>query len=138
MFTDYEIEYLKSQPLARLATVSTTGQPDVTPVGFEFDGVYFYIGGRNPVDTRKHKNVRAGNTRVALVVDDLASVNPWNPRGIRIYGEAQLVQREGRFGPGEYMRITPTLSWSWNLGGQLVAPGRYGANRTVHKAPAES
>jgi pyridoxamine 5'-phosphate oxidase family protein len=28
-FTDEELEYLRSQPLARLATVAADGQPDV-------------------------------------------------------------------------------------------------------------
>ena len=44
-FTEDEVAYLKSQPLARLATVDADGQPDVVPVGFEFDGTYFYVGG---------------------------------------------------------------------------------------------
>jgi pyridoxamine 5'-phosphate oxidase family protein len=136
MFTDNEIAYLKSQPLARLATVSITGQPDVVPVGFEFDGKIFYIGGHNPSNTRKYKNVRNGNSKVALVVDDLVSVNPWNPRGIRIYGVAEFVERNGRFGPGEYMRITPTRSWSWNLGDSTVTRGRLTSNRNVNEADA--
>ena len=38
MFTDEEIAYIHSQPLARVATVSPDGQPDVAPVGFEFAG----------------------------------------------------------------------------------------------------
>jgi hypothetical protein len=38
MFTEKEIAYLQSQPLARLATVSVDLQPDAVPVGFEFDG----------------------------------------------------------------------------------------------------
>jgi pyridoxamine 5'-phosphate oxidase family protein len=134
MFTKFEIEYLKSQPLARLATVSDSGQPDVVPVGFEFDGKEFFIGGHNPRNTRKHKNVRDGNTQVALVVDDLASVKPWRPRGIRIYGVAELVERDGRFGPGEYMHIIPTISWSWNLGDQEATPGSFAPNKTVHGA----
>jgi pyridoxamine 5'-phosphate oxidase family protein len=37
-FTEEEIAYLRSQPLARLATLDRDGQPDVVPVGFEFDG----------------------------------------------------------------------------------------------------
>jgi pyridoxamine 5'-phosphate oxidase family protein len=126
MFSQKEIEYLKSQHLARIATLGRDGQPDVTPVGFEFDGQFFYIGGHNPEQTRKFRNVRSGNRKVALVVDDLVTVNPWNARGIRIYGAAELVQREGRFGPGEYLRITPTISWSWNLGDE------HGAHRTEH------
>ncbi len=32
-FTDAEIAYLRSQPLARIATVSPDGQPDASPVG---------------------------------------------------------------------------------------------------------
>jgi pyridoxamine 5'-phosphate oxidase family protein len=44
-FTEDETAYLKSQPLARIATVGPGGQPDVTPVSFEFDGTYFYVGG---------------------------------------------------------------------------------------------
>jgi PPOX class F420-dependent enzyme/OxyR family protein len=82
MFTEQEVTYLKSQHLARIATVSEDQQPDVTPVGFEFDGTFFYVGGRNATQTRKYHNVKTGNSKVALVVDDLASVHPWNPRGI--------------------------------------------------------
>ena len=70
-FTDEEIAYLRSQRLARIATVSQEGQPDVAPVGFEFDGTHFYVGGRDPARTRKFLNVEGGNDRVALVVDDL-------------------------------------------------------------------
>jgi len=115
-FTEEEIAYLRTQRLARIATVSADGQPDAMPVGYQFDGTYFYVGGMNPVKTRKFRNVRGGNTKVALVIDDLVSVNPWTVRGLRIYGNAELlVRQEGQFGPGQYMRITPTVSWSWNL-----------------------
>ena len=47
-FTEEEAAYLQSQPLARIATVGPDGQPDVAPVGFEFDGTYLYVGGRAP------------------------------------------------------------------------------------------
>ena len=117
-FTEEEAAYLRSQPLARIATVGPDGQPDVAPVGFEFDGTYLYVGGRAPERTRKFLNVKAGQAKVALVVDDLVSTDPWTPRGLRVYGSADLIEREGRFGPGAYMRITPEISWSWNLAGQ--------------------
>lgn len=118
-FTEEEIAYLLSQRLARIATVAADGQPDVMPVGYQFDGKHIYVGGMNPVKTRKFSNVRSGNTRVALVIDDLVSVRPWTVRGLRIYGDAEIVERaEGQFGPGQYMRITPTVSWSWNLDGR--------------------
>jgi len=38
MFSDKEIAYLNSQRLARIATASVEGRPDVAPVGFSFDG----------------------------------------------------------------------------------------------------
>jgi pyridoxamine 5'-phosphate oxidase family protein len=132
-FSDEEVAYLRSQPLARLATVAPDGQPDVVPVGFEFDGTHLYVGGLDPARTRKFRNVRAGNTRVALVVDDLASVRPWSPRYLRIYGTAELVERRGQFGPGPYMQITPTVSWSFNLAGRSFTHDREVVpRRTVH------
>ena len=57
MFTPEEIAYIQSQPLARLATVSQAGQPDVSPVGFRFDGKRFYITGADITRTFKYKNV---------------------------------------------------------------------------------
>ena len=132
MFTENEITYMRTQPLARLATVAADGQPDAAPVGFEFDGQYFFIGGRNPGNTRKYRNLRAGNHKVALVIDDLEFIQPWKPRGIRIYGTAELVEREGRFGPGTYMQITPDVSWSWGIEAATFEEGRFGPHRTVH------
>lgn len=129
VFTENEIAYLKSQRLARLATVDAQGQPDVSPVGFEFDGAEFYIGGRDLTHTRKYKNVQRGQVKIALVIDDLVSVNPWTVRGIRIYGTAEAVERAGRFGQGHYLHITPKLSWSWG-----IEPGA--RRRAVHGAPA--
>lgn len=133
-FSEEEITYLRSQRLARLATVSADGQPDVVAVGFEFDGTHVYVGGIDPARTRKFRNVRAGNAKVALVVDDLVSADPWTPRSLRIYGTAELVERPGRFGPGSYMRITPAVSWSFNLDGQPFTHDReVTSRRTVHQ-----
>jgi pyridoxamine 5'-phosphate oxidase family protein len=80
---------------------------------------------------------RAGwNVKVALVIDDVASVDPWSPRFLRIYGTAELVERRGRFGHGWYMRIIPTTSWSWNLDG-MPSDHEFGPRRTVHEASAD-
>ena len=137
-FTEEEIAYLRTQRLARIATVAADGQPDVMPVGYQFDGKDFYVGGMNPVKTRKFRNVRAGNARVALVIDDLVSVNPWTVRGLRIYGNAELVRREGQFGPGQYLRITPAISWRWNLDGRPTTHNQKVVyRRAVHDAPVE-
>jgi len=135
-FTDEEAAYLESQRLARIATVAPDGQPDVVPVGFEFDGTFLYVGGMDPARTRKYLNVQAGSSKVALVVDDLVSTQPWTPRGLRIYGTAELVERQGQFGTAPYMRITPTISWSWNLEGLPFSRDReVVVHRTVHEAP---
>jgi len=131
-FTEKEIAYLKSQPLARLATVSDAGQPDAVAVGFEFDGQHFYVGGHNLPATRKYKNIAAGHTKVALLIDDLPSVDPWSPRGIRIYGTAEIVGRVGRFGPGEHFRITPSVSWSWNIEVTVSQENRGAVNKIIH------
>src|ERR1035438_672812 len=106
-FTDQEITYLQSQRLCRIATASPDGQPDVVPVGYEFDGTRLYVGGMDPAKTRKFRNVAAGNLRVALVVDDLISADPWTPRYIRIYGTSEFVNRLGQFGQAPYMQIMP-------------------------------
>jgi pyridoxamine 5'-phosphate oxidase family protein len=46
MFSEKETEYIKSQRLARIATVSPKEmQRDIDPVGFDFDGANFYING---------------------------------------------------------------------------------------------
>jgi hypothetical protein len=47
-FSGEEIDYLRSQPVARLATVNEDGQPDVVPVAFELDGPYIWVGGVGP------------------------------------------------------------------------------------------
>ena len=102
-FTDEEIAYIESQQLTRIATVASDGQPDVVAVGFEFDGTDFYIGGFNATQTRRSDNVRNGNNQVALVIDDLKTVQPWTPRFIRIYGTAELIDRDGQ----QILKITP-------------------------------
>lgn len=134
-FTDDEIAYLRSQPLARMATVAADGQPDVVPVAFEFDGTRLWVGGPGSAvaGTRKFRNVGAGNQAVALVVDDLVSFDPFIARGVRIYGRAgEPVERDGLTGPGLYLPITPTMSWSWNMAGEPAGDAWYESRRAVH------
>lgn len=134
-FTPEEVAYLRSQPLARLVTVANDGQPDVVPVAFEFDGTAFWVGGsgRSVLTTRKFRNIAGGANKVALVVDDLVSLDPFIARGVRIYGRAsEPVERVGLVGPGIYVLITPTISWSWNLAGEPVGEDWYPARRQLH------
>jgi pyridoxamine 5'-phosphate oxidase family protein len=124
MFSEKEIEYLKSQRIARIATAAVSPdvsvQPDVVPVGFDFDGEYFYVGGMNILKSRKYKNVLKNN-KVALVIDDLKSLDPWDPRGIRMYGTADIVTRQSGYmeqtphPQADYIRIKPEKKWSWGI-----------------------
>jgi pyridoxamine 5'-phosphate oxidase family protein len=117
MFSEKELAYLRTRRLLRLATVEPDGQPDVDAVSFEFDGEYFYIGGRVLQTSRKYKNVAAGNTRVSLIIDDEET---HAPRGIKLHGVARIVQRTGSFGTTEYLAIRPTVSWHWGIEGPPV------------------
>jgi len=124
LFSEKEIEYLKSQRIARIATAVGSSersvQPDVVPVGYDFDGQYFYVGGINILKSRKYKNVLKNN-KVALVIDDLKTIDPWDPRGIRIYGTADIVARQSGYmeqtphPQADYIRIKPEKKWSWGI-----------------------
>ena len=133
MFPEPEVAYLKSQLLMRLATVSSNGRPNVATVGFEFDGQYLYTSCLDKEwfpKTPRYKNVKSGKKWVSLTVDDVVSLppNPWKVRGIRVNGWAEIVEREdGYQGKGEYIRITPKVSWSWGIRGEEDS------TKTVHK-----
>lgn len=109
-FTPAEIEYLRTQPLMRFATASLSGKPDVAPVVFELDGDDIVTAGFDIAKTVRYKNVKA-NPRATVVIDDLASFNPWSPRGIKIIGRC-IVESHGG---GERFRITPEVIISWAI-----------------------
>jgi pyridoxamine 5'-phosphate oxidase family protein len=118
LFSDAEVNYLKTQRLARVASASAKGVPEVSPVGFEFDGKYFWVGSHSQEifsNTRRYKNITGGNSNVSLVVDDLESVDPWKPRAIKVSGTAEVMDHKGMFGSGKYIRITPRVTASWGL-----------------------
>ena len=126
MFLEPEINYIKSQRLLRIATTSRKGQPDVVPVSFEFDGMYFWVGSHSQesfFQTRKYLNVKDGNPKISLTVDDLESVDPWRPRVVKVNGTAEVVDHNGRMGPGKYLKITPKISWSYGIKGLEVPQG---------------
>jgi pyridoxamine 5'-phosphate oxidase family protein len=136
IFTKKEIEYLKSQRLARIATAAASteqegsAQPDVVPVGFDFDDEYLYVGGMNLLKSTKFRNVLKNN-KVAIVVDDLKSIDPWDPRGIRIYGTADIVTRQGGYMENtnhpnpQYIRVNPKKKWSWGVEQPVFVQGKF-------------
>jgi pyridoxamine 5'-phosphate oxidase family protein len=136
IYSEPETQYLKSQRLARFASVSSKGKPDVSPVAFEFSGNYFFVGSHSQeifLSTRKYKNVRDGNKEVALVIDDLESVQPWKPRAMKINGTAEVVEHNGMFGPGKYLKITPSVTWSWGIEGLQQSKEGEIYVKTVHR-----
>jgi len=121
VFTPAEIAYLQSQRLGRLATVGADGQPHVVPVGFRYNADHdaIDIGGHGGFTKRKKYRDVSQNKRVAFVVDDLTSLNPWRVRGIEIRGEAAILETGGQeIGPGfdpDMFRIRPRRIISWGL-----------------------
>ncbi|CAB5063239.1 unannotated protein [freshwater metagenome] len=109
-FTVAELNYLKSQPLMRFASASVNGRPDVAPVVFEIDDNDILTGGFDITHTVRYKNIQS-NPRVSVVVDDLASINPWSPRGIKIIGGAIIEEFNG----SQRFRISPEVIISWAI-----------------------
>jgi pyridoxamine 5'-phosphate oxidase family protein len=114
-FTDDELAYLLGQRrLARLATVGADGTPHVVPVGWSYNAALdaIEIGGRDFAQTKKFRDVRL-NGRAAVVIDDLASTDPWRPRGIEVRGSAEAIDA-----PRPLIRIYPQRVVSWGVSTQ--------------------
>jgi hypothetical protein len=58
-----------------------------------FDGEHFYIPSLDIERTLKYKNISGGNYKVALIIDDVGTVDPFEPRGIKVHGNAQIIKR---------------------------------------------
>jgi pyridoxamine 5'-phosphate oxidase family protein len=120
VFTPAEIAYLGSQRLGRIATVDSGGQPHAVPVGFRYNAAEdtIDIGGHGFGKSKKFRDAQANN-RVAFIVDDLASVSPWRPRGIEVRGLAEVLETGGEvFGRGydpQVFRVRPRRIVSWGL-----------------------
>lgn len=117
--TDTERAYVQSQPLGRLATVDANGAPQNNPVGVFLDeeSGNIVIGGGAIGGTRKVRNVRA-NPHVALVIDDIVSMDPWTVRGLEIRGTAVAlsdVDPPVQFMSREVIRVTPNWIATWGL-----------------------
>jgi pyridoxamine 5'-phosphate oxidase family protein len=112
VFSETELKYLRGgRQLGRLATVGADGTPHVVPVGWILNAVRdtIDIGGHELQNTKKFRDV-ARSGRAAIVVDDLASVDPWRPRGVEIRGHAEAIAL-----PTALIRIHPERIVSWGL-----------------------
>jgi pyridoxamine 5'-phosphate oxidase family protein len=99
VFTDAELEFLRSQRLARLATVGPTGWPHVVPVMYSLDSSLNF---EFDVDGVKLRNLKA-DPRAAMVVDAMGP-----KRGVSMQGHADLI------GP-ERARLKVEHKFSWGL-----------------------
>ena len=111
-FSDGELAYLRGERrLGRVATVGKDGTPHVAPVGWSYNAELdtIDVGGRQFETSKKYRDVKR-NGRAAIVVDDLASVDPWRPRGVEVRGRADIVDD-----PGPMIRIHPDRVVSWGL-----------------------
>lgn len=102
-FSPAQVEYIGSQRLGRLATVRPDGSPQNNPVSFTYNEALgtIDIAGYNMAASQKFRNL-AKEERVAFVIDDVPSVNPWRVRCLEIRGTAQALRD-----PSEIIRITP-------------------------------
>jgi pyridoxamine 5'-phosphate oxidase family protein len=83
----------------------------VVPVGFRYEPAHDSIDvhGHDLERTKKYRDVeRTG--RASIVIDDLASTDPWRPRGVEVRGRAEVVSS-----PRPLIRIHPERIMSWGL-----------------------
>jgi len=109
-FTDPELDYLNTQPLMRFASASPDGRPDIAAVAFAVDGDHIVTSGFDIRKTVRYRNI-GKNPRASVVIDDLASTDPWAPRGIKVLGSVVIEDDAA----GQRFRITPEVIWSWGI-----------------------
>jgi pyridoxamine 5'-phosphate oxidase family protein len=125
-FTPAELEYLRGQRLGRIATADANGQPHVVPVSFRYNAEQdaIEIGGHGGFAKRKKYRDVQQNPRVAFVVDDIVSFQPWKVRGIEIRGEVEILLTGGsailpHMDP-EMFRLRPRRIVSWGIDGEMM------------------
>ncbi|HXJ48210.1 MAG TPA: pyridoxamine 5'-phosphate oxidase family protein [Candidatus Acidoferrum sp.] len=99
MFSDAELEFLRSQRIGRFATVGPTGWPHVVAVMYSVDdsGALEF-----DVDGIKLRNIQS-EPRAAMVVDAMGP-----KRGVSIQGHARVIS-------AERARLEPARKFSWGL-----------------------
>ena len=90
------------------------------------------IGGYAMAKTRKYRNV-AARGRAALVIDDLASRDPWTVRGIEIRGRAEATTAESPPISGttnDVIVLHPDTVFTWGVESPDQRMDRRDAGRT--------
>jgi pyridoxamine 5'-phosphate oxidase family protein len=118
--TRAQIDYLAGQRLGRVATSGPDHKPHVVPTSFSYNTELgtIDVGGMHVASTKKYRDVQA-NPWAAIVVDDMASTEPWSPRMLEIRGRAEAVESGGaQLGPGfgdGFIRIHPEKVNSYGI-----------------------
>lgn len=113
---------MKRTELGRLATVQRDGTPQASPVGFVYNAELgtIDIAGYRMSKSQKYRNI-AVNPKVAFVVDDIASRDPWRVRCLEVRGTAEQATAQRGSGPAgdaldpAIIRITPTRIISFGI-----------------------
>lgn len=118
-FSEAELSYLLGERrLGRVATTGKDGTPHVVPVGWTYNAELdsIDVGGRELAQTKKYRDVERSG-RAAIVIDDLASTDPWRPRAVEVRGRAEAIG-----GGRPLIRIHPERVVSWGIGSDEVQP----------------
>ena len=135
-FTAAETAYLQSQRLGRMATAQPDGTLQASPVGFELnveEGT-IDVHGFGMSTSRKFHNVE-DNGRVAFVVDDITSRDPWRVRCLEIRGtaeQAEIPPARGAAGDSldtAIIRLTPRRIISFGIDDQASEPHQLHVDR---------
>jgi pyridoxamine 5'-phosphate oxidase family protein len=135
-FKPHEIEFMKAADLARLATIQPDGTLQNSPVGFSYNEALgtVDIHGYRMSKSRKFRNLASNNT-VALVIDDIASRDPWRVRCLEIRGKAEQAESgEHRTEPNSseidnaIIRITPRRIISFGIDDTDTEPHKLAAD----------
>jgi pyridoxamine 5'-phosphate oxidase family protein len=118
-FKPHELDFLRGADLGRLATVDPHGAPQNSPVGFTYNEELgtIDIAGYRMSASRKFRNI-AHNNKVAFVVDDIVSRDPWRVRCLEIRGTAEQAtipsDPDGHLDPA-IIRVTPRRIISFGI-----------------------
>jgi pyridoxamine 5'-phosphate oxidase family protein len=128
-FKSHEIGYLRRADLGRLATIQRNGTPQNSPVGFTYNAELetIDIAGYQMSKSQKYRNI-ANNDKVAFVVDDIASRDPWRVRCLEVRGTAEQAEMApARGAAGDHLdtaiiRVTPRRIISFGIDDQDTEP----------------
>jgi pyridoxamine 5'-phosphate oxidase family protein len=135
-FKSHELDFLRRAELGRLATIRPDGRPQNSPVGFTYNESLgtIDISGYRMSKSQKYRNI-AHNNKVAFVVDDITSRDPWRVRCLEIRGTAEQAEAPASRGAAgdeldtAIIRVTPQRIISFGIDDQVSEPHQLQVDR---------